>query len=127
MPSIEFQGPWILVVDDEPSMLKLIETVLHTQGWTVKAVSAAEDALELVSRASTPPSVIICDVLMPKVDGLELVRRITAKIPGLAVIFISGHLSDVSWWPTDLREHRFLPKPFENTHLVKAVKELSGL
>jgi FixJ family two-component response regulator len=50
-----------------------------------------------------------------------------ARIPGLDVIFISGHLTDVSWWPTDLRDHRFLAKPFDNAHLIAVVREaLSG-
>jgi DNA-binding NtrC family response regulator len=114
---------WILVVDDEPSMRHLVELVLKKQGWTVQVAGSAEAALELVKRSATPPVLAICDVLMPAIDGLELVRRMCARIPGLNVIFISGHLSDVSWWPTDLREHRFLAKPFENAHLVAAVDE----
>ena len=77
-------------------------------------------ALELAVR---PPALVICDVLMPELDGLELVRRMCARIPTLNVIFVSGHLTDVSWWPSDLKEHRFLPKPFENAQLVNAVKD----
>jgi DNA-binding NtrC family response regulator len=114
---------WILVVDDEPSMRHLIELVLKKQGWTVQVAGSAETALDLVKKAGTPPTLAICDVLMPSIDGLELVRRMCGRLPGLNVIFISGHLSDVSWWPTDLREHRFLAKPFENAQLLAAVGE----
>jgi len=114
---------WILVVDDEPSMRQLIEIVLKKQGWNVRATGGAEEAMEAVKAADRPPSLVICDVLMPRVDGLELMRRMCGRLPGLDVIFISGHLSDVSWWPTDLREHRFLAKPFENAHLIAAVGE----
>ena len=60
---------------------------------------------------------------MPRVDGLELVRRMCARIRGLNVIFISGHLTDVSWWPADLRDHRFLAKPFDNAAIIGAVKD----
>jgi FixJ family two-component response regulator len=49
-----------------------------------------------------------------------------ARLPGLNVIFVSGHLTDVSWWPEDLKDHRFLPKPFENAQLIAAVKEAIG-
>jgi DNA-binding NtrC family response regulator len=111
------------VVDDEPSMRQLIELVLKKEGWTVRVASGAEEALDAVKAADRPPSLVICDVLMPRVDGLELMRRMCGRLPGLDVIFISGHLSDVSWWPTDLREHRFLAKPFENAQLVAAVGE----
>ena len=114
---------WVLVVDDEASMRHLIELVLKKQGWTVQAASSAEAALELVKKAGAPPTLVICDVLMPDIDGLELVRRMCGRYPGHNVIFISGHRSDVSWWPTDLREHRFLAKPFENAALIAAVDE----
>jgi two-component system cell cycle sensor histidine kinase/response regulator CckA len=118
--------PWILVVDDEPSMRRLIDVVLKTQGWNVSCAEGAAEAMETLRTSPTSPSVVICDVLMPKVDGLELVRKMCAKVPNLNVIFISGHLTDVSWWPTDLREHRFLAKPFENRQLVAAVKDALG-
>jgi two-component system cell cycle sensor histidine kinase/response regulator CckA len=116
-------SPWILVVDDEPSMRLLIEVVLHSQGWTVVTTDGAEGALYTLKANARPPAVVICDVLMPGLDGLELVRRMCARLPELNVIFISGRLSDVSWWPTDLREHRFLAKPFEKAQLVEAVRE----
>jgi DNA-binding NtrC family response regulator len=114
-------------VDDEPSMRHLIDLVLKKQALAVQVAGSAETALEMVKRMGSPPTLVICDVLMPSIDGLELVRRMCGRFPGLNVIFISGHLSDVSWWPTDLREHRFLAKPFENAHLLAAVDEaLSG-
>jgi CheY-like chemotaxis protein len=115
-------SPWILVVDDEPSMRMLIEVVLNSQGWAVVAADGAEDALDILKARARPPAVVICDVLMPGLDGLELVRRMCARLPDLNVIFISGRLSDVSWWPTDLREHRFLAKPFEKAQLIEAVR-----
>jgi two-component system cell cycle sensor histidine kinase/response regulator CckA len=115
--------PWILVVDDEPSMRILVEIVLRSQGWTVVSADGAESAMEALKVSTQPPAVIICDVLMRGMDGLELVRRMCAKLPDLNVIFISGRLSDVSWWPTDLREHRFLAKPFEKAQLVMAVRD----
>ena len=120
------KATWILVVDDEPSMRSLIEVVLRAEGWTVRACDGAAEALEAIKAAATPPAVVVCDVLMPRVDGLELVRRMCAKLPDLNVIFISGHLTDVSWWPTDLREHRFLAKPFDNAQLVAAVNDALG-
>jgi FixJ family two-component response regulator len=110
-------------VDDEPSMRLLIEVVLNSQGWPAVCVDGAEGALHALKAHEEPPAVVICDVLMPGLDGLELVRRMCARILDLNVIFISGRLSDVSWWPTDLREHRFLAKPFEKAQLIEAVRE----
>jgi two-component system, cell cycle sensor histidine kinase and response regulator CckA len=122
-PSQSPTGQWILAVDDEPSMRMLMEVILRGQGWTVVSADGGNAALELLKVTAQPPAVVICDVLMPGIDGLDLVRRMCARIPELNVIFISGRLSDVSWWPTDLREHRFLAKPFEKSQLVGAVRE----
>ena len=116
-------SPWILVVDDEPSMRLLIEVVLNSQGWSAVTADGADDALDALKARGRPPAVVICDVPMPGLDGLELVRRMCARLPDLNVIFISGRLSDVSWWPTDLREHRFLAKPFEKAQLIAAVRD----
>jgi DNA-binding NtrC family response regulator len=116
-------APWILVVDDQQSMRALLGIVLRAKGWLVQLADGAEEAFATVKAAARPPSLVICDVLMPRVDGLELVRRMCARYPGMNVIFISGHLTDVSWWPADLREHRFLAKPFDNEQLLAAVRD----
>jgi DNA-binding NtrC family response regulator len=120
------RAPWILVVDDEPSIRRLMEFLLRSQGWNVLTADGAAQATEIIDTEAVPPSLIICDVLMPHVDGLELVRRLCARLKGLNVIFVSGHLTDVSWWPEDLKDHRFLPKPFENAQLISAVREAIG-
>lgn len=114
---------WILLVDDEPAMRQLIEAVLDTHNWAVRAANGASAAMATIAAAPTPPTLMICDVLMPGVDGLELTRRMLAKLPQLKVILISGHLMDLSWWPTDLREIRFLTKPFSNDQLIQAVRD----
>jgi two-component system cell cycle sensor histidine kinase/response regulator CckA len=122
-PKPEVPRPWILVIDDEPSMRTLIGIILRAEGWTVVTAEGAEDALDTLKANARPPEVVVCDVLMRGTDGLELARRMCSRIPDLSVIFVSGQLSDVSWWPTDLREHRFLAKPFEKAQLIEAVRD----
>jgi two-component system, cell cycle sensor histidine kinase and response regulator CckA len=117
-------SPWILIVDDEASILPLIGLILERYGMPVHAVQDGEAAMAAIESAPVPPALLICDVLMPGIDGLELTRRILARIQDLKVIFISGHLTDVSWWPEDLREHRFVPKPFSLEELATAVTEV---
>ena len=73
--------PWILVVDDEPSMRLLIEVILKSQNWDVECAEGATKALDALKARPSPPDVVICDVLMPGLDGLELVRRMCARIP----------------------------------------------
>lgn len=112
------------MVDDEPAMQRLIETILSDQGWKITSANSGAAALAMIESAETMPALLICDVLMPGLDGLELTRRLLARVPNLKVILISGHLTDVSWWPTDLREHRFLNKPFSRDELIQTVSDV---
>lgn len=119
----DLSAPWILVVDDDRSVLGLIEIVLQGEGWNVRTALSADAATALVDAAPTPPAVLICDVIMAGMDGLELTRRLLARIPGLKAIIASAQLDEVAWWPEDLRGHPFLTKPFKNEQLVATVRE----
>ncbi len=102
---------------------KLIEEILIHANLPVRAAEGANAALKLVESAPTPPSLLITDVLMPGIDGLTLTRQMLVRLPGLKVILISGHLSDIAWWPDDLRGLRFIQKPFAHDELLLAVTE----
>lgn len=114
---------WILLVDDEAAIIPLIVDVLKRYGLKVRDANSGEAAMVAIEAAGTPPALLICDVLMPGIDGLELTRRILERSPAVKVIFISGHLTDVSWWPADLRGHRFVAKPFTIDQLASAVTD----
>src|ERR1051325_9368795 len=117
-------SPWILLVDDEPAILQLIGTVLASQGYPIRVAKNAEAAMAQIDSSPVAPALLICDVLMPGLDGLEMTRRIVSRLPKLKVIFISGHLEDISWWPADLCEYRFVPKHFTNDQLASVVAEV---
>lgn len=104
-------------------MQEMLALFLAETSASVRTASHGEEALAAVDAAATPPSLLICDVLMPGLDGLELTRRIVARAPKIKVILMSGHLTNLSWWPTDFREYRFLPKPFSSEQLFAAVRE----
>lgn len=114
---------WILLVDDESAIRTLIEAVLSTQGLEVKLADGAKAALALVDAAPTPPDLMICDVMMPRTDGLSLTRQMLGRLPNLKVIFISGRIADAAWWPADLSGIRLLHKPFTNADLIQCVNE----
>ncbi len=63
---------------------------------------------------------IVLDVLMPGgMDGLALARMLKGRQRRSKIVLISGHLSDASWWPADLRDMAFLEKPFRLARLVE--------
>lgn len=97
----------VLVVDDEPSVLNLVSTVLSSRGYEVKAVSSPLQALEL-ARATPCFDLLVSDVIMPEMCGPELVKRITRICPNAAVVLMSGHISC-----EELPRHaKFIGKPF---------------
>ncbi len=80
--------PKILIVDDEPVMLRYLRTVLESESYSVEAVSSGAEAVAHV-RENKPPDVILLDVAMPDVDGLQTLELLHKAHPGLKVIMLS--------------------------------------
>jgi len=115
---------WALLVDDEQQLRDMLTEQLETFGLSVVAAEGGETALQLVQAKSSPPLLAIIDVMMPGMDGLTLARRIIARYKQQTkVVIVSGHLADVSWWPVDLREVAFIPKPFRLAEIERVVAE----
>ncbi|NCT90785.1 response regulator transcription factor [Cellulomonas sp. APG4] len=77
-----------LVVDDEPSLGELLSTVLRYEGWDVEAVTAGQPAIR--SARATRPDVVVLDVMLPDMSGLEVLRRIRAVHPDVPVLFLTA-------------------------------------
>jgi CheY-like chemotaxis protein len=91
MPSTNHERTRILVVDDEPSIVELITTILTQQGY--ETAGAANGALAVDLARSFRPHCVITDVLMPVMDGVEAAIRIKEMLPECKVLLISGHAS----------------------------------
>ncbi len=79
----------ILVVDDEPNILKVIEGILTDEGYAVRTAHTGEEALAEVQRSS--PDLVILDIWLPGMDGLQALDMLKGMIPETPVIMISGH------------------------------------
>jgi two-component system cell cycle sensor histidine kinase/response regulator CckA len=116
---------WVLVVDDDKPMHELIATALGVGGLQVVTAGNGIEAFQALDQHATEPLLVLTDVLMPGMDGLTLARKLKARLKLGKIVVMSGHLADVSWWPSDLREVAFLAKPFrmaELTALVEAAR-----
>lgn len=115
---------WVLVVDDDQQMRDMLTEQLEAFALSVKTADGGEAALQLMQTQSSAPLLAIVDVMMPGMDGLTLARKIIARYKlQTKVVIISGHLADVSWWPVDLRDVAFLPKPFRLAELEQNITE----
>ncbi len=120
--------PTILVVDDEDSALELLREVLTAAGYEVFAARSGVEAWKAMeSGAVKETALLITDLVMPKMDGMELARKVTQTYPGVRILFISGYADEVVYAHQDLAgRSAFLPKPFDVAVLQKRVKELIG-
>ena len=115
----------VLVADDNEVAQRLCKRVLEKAGY---AVLIAGDGLQAVDMAlAERPSVILMDVAMPGIDGLEAMRRIKAQIPGMPVVIASAHsmASDRERFLAAGADN-VLSKPFRLADLVSVVGSLAG-
>jgi UDP-3-O-[3-hydroxymyristoyl] N-acetylglucosamine deacetylase len=110
----------VLVVDDEERIRSSLRGILSDEGFRVVDTGFAPSVMELVERES--PAVVLLDVWMPEIDGIELLRRIKSERPGVQVIMISGHANiQNAVAATKLGAADFIQKPFSVTGLLAAI------
>jgi CheY-like chemotaxis protein len=114
----------VLVVDDEPMVRDLETQVLRVQGYKVLAAEGAAEALRLAGETATI-HLLITDLSMPDIDGLELTRRFRALHPKTPVLMVSGSLPMLgARSEPDLERFHFLAKPFQFSELIHKVRVL---
>ncbi|MGE0223900.1 MAG: ATP-binding protein [Acetobacteraceae bacterium] len=115
----------ILLVDDEEPLRLMTERALRRGGWTVIAVSSAEEALSLVrSGQVTGIDVLVSDVVMPGLDGFGLVAGLRQMLPNLAAVLVSGYAESVLRRDAALERVAFLPKPYQMKDLTSVIGSL---
>jgi two-component system, sensor histidine kinase and response regulator len=115
----------ILIVDDEPAILESLATLLADEGYSVQTAPNGRVALELV--ATSPPDLLITDVLMPGLDGWALLAQVRERTPDLPVIVISAvERRDTPQREVLITDHTvFLRKPFAADTLLAIVHRLT--
>ncbi len=110
----------ILVVDDEVGMRTLLQTLLESEGYVVEAAASGEDAAEMLQAREY--EVLVTDLKMPGIDGLELVERARRAQPNVAVVMVTGYAT-VENTVAALRQgvDDYLTKPFDIEELRQTV------
>jgi CheY-like chemotaxis protein len=114
----------ILVVEDDPAVLKLTVDILRSLGYQVHAVQSASQATKTVKRLNGL-DLLLTDVVLVGESGYDLAQRLWANHPDLPVLFMSGYTDDEVFrrGVRDLR-HAFLAKPFTPQTLARKVREV---
>ncbi|HKC25499.1 MAG TPA: response regulator, partial [Thermoanaerobaculia bacterium] len=114
----------VLLVEDEEAVRRLARRVLVEQGYGVLEAATADEALDLVRRGTGPIDLVLTDVVMPGMSGPDLARSLEGLLPGVPVLFMSGHAEDALPGPRlDGARADFLPKPLTPGDLARKVRE----
>ena len=113
----------VLIVDDEPELLQALTVRLSASGYA--CVTARNGVEGLAKAREEHPDLIVADLLMPEMDGYEMIRQLkaepdTAKIPVIVLTAMPGKRAD------SLPAARVLPKPFNSKILLETMRELIG-
>src|SRR6202162_1593040 len=116
----------ILLVDDEPGMVRYIRTLLEVDEYTVETASTGEEALQRVEKGLRPDLVLL-DLLMPGIDGLQTLEQLRQIVPGLKVVMLSC-VSDTRKVVQAIRlgAHDYLTKPFQKAELDTVIDQCLG-
>ena len=118
-------GP-ILIVEDVPNVLELLEVTLRFKGYSVITARNGEEALEVISK--TRPVLIITDILMPKMDGYAFIQklRVNPDTRSIPVVFLSATYvtPEDKQFALSLGAARFMEKPIDTEDFLLTVAEL---
>jgi PAS domain S-box-containing protein len=114
----------IMIVEDSDAVRTFAENVLRRLGYTVLSARDGEEALAMADRHSTAIDLVLTDVVMPRMGGRELAELITARRPGVRILFMSGYTDDVII-QKGLRDPSasFMEKPFTMASLAEHVRK----
>lgn len=115
--------PKVLIADDATFVREILKTIVIRQGW--KVIGVAEDGEDAVQKAlELQPDIILMDIVMPKLNGIEAAQKILKKMPGLPIIGLSTmDNEEVMTQALGVGLVSYITKPFENWAIVSSIKE----
>jgi CheY-like chemotaxis protein len=115
----------VLIVDDEPMILRVAQTALERLGYRVLSASDGLDGLEVATGSNARIDLLITDVVMPRLGGRELAGRLQALGSGLKVLYTSGYAENaIAHHGVLLDGVHFLQKPYALATLARRVREI---
>jgi two-component system, OmpR family, alkaline phosphatase synthesis response regulator PhoP len=117
-------GPVVLIVDDDEGLREYVRTRLEAEGYTVREAGSAEEGLRVLEE--TTPDLVLLDVMMPEVDGWEMLRRVQERhgVGTIPVVMFSGKVDTAADEAASRGAHGFIGKPFDPQELVDQTKQL---
>jgi excisionase family DNA binding protein len=116
-------GPLVLVVDDDARIREYVRVNLEMEGYIVREAASAEEALAAIDDQA--PELVLLDVVMPGVDGWQMLQRMQERHGSIPVIMFSGQVDEQAAADASERgAHGFIGKPFDPQQLIERAKQL---
>jgi two-component system, cell cycle sensor histidine kinase and response regulator CckA len=112
----------ILLVEDEETVRRVTARMLEKLGYAVLTAPSAEDALQVHAREGHRVNLVLTDVVMPGLTGIELAEQLREQDPSIRILFTSGYTSRELGRSPDDPPTPFLPKPFSVEDLARMVR-----
>ncbi|MEP7226734.1 MAG: response regulator [Gemmatimonadales bacterium] len=112
----------VLVVDDEAAVRRFAVRVLERESYVVVEARDGVEALELLRHKETAVDVVVSDIVMPRLNGVELMQALVVSHPDLPVILMSGHAPGALVELGIAAPCAILPKPFQSDRLLEEVR-----
>ena len=111
----------ILIIDDEKNIVSSLKGILADEGYDVSVADDGLDALDMIQ--SDPPDLLLLDIWLPGMDGIEVLKTVKTYHPNIEVLIMSGHGTiDTAVKATKLGAYDFIEKPFSMDHLTQSVQ-----
>jgi PAS domain S-box-containing protein len=123
-PNSSAAGETVLVVEDQPQLLTLTRAILERYGYRVLTALGAAEALSACDSFPETIDALVTDIVMPRINGVELAARIAARRPGIRVLYMSGYTGQTQLEQLpDSPPVDYLQKPFTPAGLARALRE----
>jgi DNA-binding response OmpR family regulator len=116
-------GDLILIVDDEPNIVQLARMYLVREGFKVESAGDGKTALEVIDRLH--PTLVVLDIMLPEIDGLEVCRKLRAAENPIPIIMLTARDEDIDKiLGLELGADDYLTKPFNPRELIARIKSI---
>lgn len=116
-------APRIMVVEDDVFVLDVLEKIIKREGFEVVAFTSARDALQELEKDKA--KLIISDIVMPGMDGMELLNNVKTKFPDIPMLMITGHSGRYGRESVlEAGADGFISKPFKNIEITRTIQKL---
>ena len=120
-------GKRILIVDDDADILLILNAMLEGQGWQVLKAASGEDALRILREGQPAPDLVLLDIMMPRMNGIEVLREARRIAPGMRIIMTTAYGDVGSYLESmDLGACEYLNKPFETSELLAMISRVAA-